>query len=55
MQAVMSMKGQGGEMSVADAVAMIHNTPPARRSDFAEQIWSRRRKRGTDKPGAVPF
>jgi hypothetical protein len=29
MQAVMGMKGQG-DMNVADAVAMIHNTPPSR-------------------------
>ena len=55
MQAVMSMKGQGGDMSVADAVAMVHATPPDRRSKFAKEIWSRRRKHGTDKTGEVPF
>jgi hypothetical protein len=49
------MKGESQDMSVADAVAMIHATPSEDRSHFAKQIWSRRRKRGTDKPGAVPF
>ena len=43
MQAVLSMKGQGGDMSVGDAVAMVHSTPPGRRSKFAKEIWSRRR------------
>jgi hypothetical protein len=51
----MAMKGESQDMSVADAVSMIHATPPNRRSTFAKEIWSRRRKRGTDKPGAVPF
>jgi hypothetical protein len=54
LTAVMSMKGEGAEMSVADAVAMIHATPPARRSEFAREIWARRRERGTDKTGEVP-
>ncbi len=54
MNAVMSMKGEpGGNMSVADAVALIHATPPAARSRFAKQIWGIRRKRGTDT--RVPF
>jgi hypothetical protein len=55
LTAVMSMKGEGSEMSVADAVAMIHATPPAQRSEFAREIWTRRRERGTDRPGEVPF
>jgi hypothetical protein len=53
MNAVMSMKGDGGTMNVADAVAMIHATPPEDRSHFAREIWARRRRRGTDR--AVPF
>jgi hypothetical protein len=51
----MAMKGDGGDMSVADAVAMVHATPPDRRSTFAKEIWRKRRQHGTDKPGAVPF
>ncbi len=53
MNAVMSMKGDGGNMAVADAVAMIHATPPETRSQFANQIWGIRRRRRTDK--SVPF
>jgi len=53
MNAVMSMKGEGGTMAVSDAVAMIHATPPEDRSRFAREIWERRRRRGTDR--AVPF
>jgi hypothetical protein len=53
LNAVMSMKGDGGTMAVADAVAMIRATPPEDRSRFAREIWSRRRQHGTDK--TVPF
>lgn len=54
MNAVMSMKGDpGGNMAVADAVAIIRATPPYQRSRFAKQIWRLRRTRGTD--GPVPF
>jgi hypothetical protein len=53
MQAVLSMKGEGGDMSVGDAIAMIHATSPVHRSRFAKEIWRRRRQHGTDR--AVPF
>jgi 5-methylcytosine-specific restriction endonuclease McrA len=53
LNAVMSMKGDGGSMTVADAVAMIHATPPEDRSQFASEIWGKRRQRGTDRN--VPF
>jgi hypothetical protein len=53
MNAVMSMKRDGGTMAVADAVAMIRATPPDARSDFAREIWAKRRQRGTDR--TVPF
>jgi 5-methylcytosine-specific restriction endonuclease McrA len=53
MNAVMSMKGEGGTMPVADAVAMIRATPLEDRSAFARQIWAKRRQRGTDR--SVPF
>jgi hypothetical protein len=51
----MSMKGESSDMTVPAAVAMIHATLPQARSRFAREIWSRRRKCGTDKPGAVPL
>jgi hypothetical protein len=54
MNAVMSMKGDGGTMGVSEAVAMIRATPPEQRSQFANEIWARRHRRGTDRP-AVPF
>jgi len=50
--AVLSMKGEG-PMEPAAAVEMIRATPPERRSDFARQIWERRRQHGTDR--LVPF
>jgi len=53
MNAVMSMKGEGGTMAVADAVALIRATPPGERSRFAREIWGIRRQRTTDR--AVPF
>jgi hypothetical protein len=53
MNAVTSMKAEGGTMAVADAVAMIHATPPEQRSRFAKEIWAIRRRRGTD--SSVPF
>lgn len=43
--AVLSMKGMSDEMSVDGAVQLIHDTPPSRRSSFAEQIWNHRRER----------
>jgi hypothetical protein len=53
MNAVMSMKSDGGTMAVADAVAMVRATPPEDRSRFAREIWAKRRKRRTDR--GVPF
>ena len=55
LAAVMTMKGQSNQMAVADAVSLIHATPPAARSQFGHQIWALRRKHGTDQPGEVPF
>ncbi|MBZ5644560.1 MAG: HNH endonuclease [Acidobacteriia bacterium] len=46
--AVLSMKGQG-PMETTAAVEMIHATSPSQRSKFAQDIWQRRRQRGTDK------
>lgn len=55
LTAVFSMKGESSEMSVPAAVEMIRATPPARRSEFARAIWDRRRQRGGDRKGEVPF
>jgi hypothetical protein len=55
LTAVMSMKGQSTEMTVPAAVEMIRATPPARRSEFANEIWAKRRERGTDRKEEVPF
>lgn len=55
LTAVMSAKGESSSMSVRDAVAMIRATSPAKRSEYAEEIWSRRRERGTDRTSEVPF
>jgi hypothetical protein len=35
----MAMKGGSSQMTVPDAVAMIHATPPGSRSEFAREIW----------------
>ena len=46
LTAVTSMKGENGAMSVPDAVAMIRATSPAKRSEYAEEIWKTRKARG---------
>ncbi len=53
LTAVMATKGLSDAMSVSDAVAMIRATSPDARSEFAHEIWSRRRRKSTDKQ--VPF
>jgi hypothetical protein len=57
LTAVMSLKGESDAMPVAAAVEMIRATPPERRSEFAEQIWERRRARygPTGTGDNVPF
>jgi hypothetical protein len=45
---VTSMKGESTAMPVSAAVAMIRAIPPGRRSQFAAEIWRRRREHGTD-------
>jgi len=53
VQAVLALRGEASTMSLPAAVRMVQETPPARRSAFAAEIWRRRRERGTDK--RVPF
>lgn len=45
LNAVLSLRGDGGTMSVADAVTMVHATPAEDRNSFAREIWSKRRSR----------
>lgn len=51
LAAVMSMKGESNQMTVPAAVEMVRATPPERRSEFAAEIWERRRARS----GGAPF
>ena len=53
--AATSMKGESNQMTIHDAVALIQATPPARRPEFAREVWARRHQRSTDRPGEVPF
>jgi len=57
LTAVMSMRGESDAMPVAAAVDMIRATLPERRSEFAQEIWSRRRKRygPTGCSDSIPF
>jgi len=60
MAAVMSMKGESDQMSISDAVAMIHATPASDRSRYAREIWRIRREHGTGRTDseyedAAPF
>lgn len=55
MAAVMSMKGEPDQMSVSDAVEMIHSTPASDRSHFAREIWRLRREHGTGQNDTVLF
>jgi hypothetical protein len=53
MAAVMSMRGESDQMSVSDAVEMIHATPASDRSRFAREIWQLRREHGSAR--SIPF
>jgi hypothetical protein len=46
----MSIKGESDAMTVPAAVQMIRATPAEKRSQFAKEIWNRRRRRES-----VPF
>lgn len=53
MQAVMAIKGQTTDMPVSEAVSIIRATSPAKRSEFASDIWARRRHRTRYNKGDV--
>jgi len=50
LTAVMSLKGQSDQMSLPDAIGLVHQTPASDRSKFAREIWSRRRARAATNP-----
>jgi hypothetical protein len=57
VSAVLSMKGESDAMPVAAAVDLIRTTPPEQRSQYAREIWVRRRKHHgrTGRSDSVPF
>ena len=56
VKAVMVTKGLSDEMTLSQAVDLIHNTSASKRSEYARSIWSTRRARGTDKrQDYIPF
>lgn len=57
LAAVLSLRGESDAMPTADAIALIHATPPERRSQFARQIWQKRRAHfgPTGRSDSVPF
>jgi hypothetical protein len=55
MAAVMSMKGESDQMSVSDAVELIHSTPASDRSHFAREIWRMRQEHGTAERGSKSY
>jgi len=55
LAAVMSMKGESDQMSVSEAVDLIHATPASDRSRFAREIWRLRQEHGTAEDDNIPF
>jgi hypothetical protein len=57
MNAVTSLRGEGGTTGVPEAIALIQATPPERRSEFARQVWNTRRNRygPTGRKDSPPF
>jgi hypothetical protein len=54
--AVSVLNGSSDQMKLADAREMVRNTPAAKRSEFAREIWARRQRRGTAQwASTVPF
>lgn len=53
LTAVMTLKGESDQMSLSDAIGLVHNTSASDRSKFAKEIWSRRRTRAKN-PTARP-
>jgi HNH endonuclease len=51
LTAVMVLKGNSEVMTLRDAISIVHNTPHSKRSEFAREIWRKRKERG----GGVPF
>jgi hypothetical protein len=49
MNAISTVKGDGGSMELSDAIAMIHSTSPAKRSELQKEVWGVRRTKYGDK------
>ena len=47
--AVIAVKSLPRSREKGEAAAMIHNTPPERRSEFAKEVWRIRRENGMDR------
>jgi hypothetical protein len=47
-----ALKGRNSAMSLKSAIALMHNTPSSRRSEFQRQIWQVRKERAG---GDIPF
>ena len=45
LNAVLSLKGESNAMDLPSAIALVHATPHDKRSEFARDIWNRRRQR----------
>ena len=51
--AVMSMKGESSVMPVDEAVEMVRATSPAKRSEFAKEIWDLRKSHRRNGPDVI--
>ena len=55
VNAVTSLSGAGGNMTVQDAVNLVRSTPAAERSRFAQQVWAIRKRKHGASGREVPF
>jgi hypothetical protein len=55
LTALAVLHGDSDAMPFAEARQLIHDTPKFRRSEFAREVWQRRREYGTDRIEEVPF
>jgi len=53
METLNALHGYQSRFTLSEAIEKMHRTPPEDRSQFAREIWERRREHGTDR--RVPF
>jgi len=53
METLNALHGYQSRFTLSEAIEKMHRTPPEDRSEFAREIWERRREHGTDR--RVPF